>query len=77
MNVYEVVNARIMELLEQGTVPWRKTWNATSNQPTNIVSKKEYRGVNVFLLGCMPYSSAHWMSYKQCQEKGGHVRKGE
>jgi antirestriction protein ArdC len=77
MNVYEVINARMMELLEQGTVPWRKTWNATSNQPKNIVSKKEYRGVNIFLLACMPYSSAYWLTFKQCADKGGRVRKGE
>lgn len=65
-----------MELLEQGTVPWRKTWIAGSNMPKNMVSKKEYRGVNVFLLACMPYSSPYWMTYKQCQDKGGHVIKG-
>jgi antirestriction protein ArdC len=74
--VYDVVNSRIMELLEQGTVPWRKTCNAGSNMPKNMVSKKEYRGVNVFLLACMPYSSPYWMTFKQCQDKGGHVIKG-
>lgn len=74
--VYDVVNSRIMELLEQGTVPWKKPWNAVSNMPKNMISKKEYRGVNVFLLACMPYSSPYWMTYKQCQEKGGHVIKG-
>ena len=71
--VYDVVNQRIMELLENGTVPWRKTWNAGSGYPKNMVSKKEYRGVNVFLLACMPYSSPYWMTYKQCSDKGGHV----
>lgn len=76
MDVYQVINRRIMELLESGTVPWRKTWNAGSNMPKNIVSKKEYRGVNVFLLACMPYSSPYWMTYKQCVDKGGHVIKG-
>lgn len=65
-----------MELLEQGTVPWRKTWNARSNMPKNVVSKKEYRGVNVFMLACMPYSSPYWMTFKQVQDKGGHVIKG-
>lgn len=74
--VYEVVNSRIMELLESGTVPWRKTWNAGSNMPRNIVSKKEYRGVNVFLLACSEFSSPYWMTYKQCLDKGGHVIKG-
>jgi antirestriction protein ArdC len=74
--VYDVINARMMELLEQGTVPWRKTWNAASSQPKNMVSKKEYRGINVFMLACMPYSSPYWMTYKQCSDKGGHVIKG-
>jgi len=75
--VYDVVNSRIMDLLQQGTVPWRKTWSAQSNQPRNMVSKKEYRGINVFLLACMPYGSPYWMTYKQVTDKGGHVRKGE
>ena len=74
--VYEVVNSRILELLESGTVPWRKTWNAGSNMPRNIISKKEYRGVNVFLLACSEFSSPYWMTFKQCVDKGGHVIKG-
>ena len=76
IKVYEVINNRIMELLEQGTVPWRKTWHGSQLMPKNMVSKKEYRGVNVFLLACMPYSSPYWMTFKQVQDKGGHVRKG-
>jgi antirestriction protein ArdC len=75
--VYEIVNSRIMELLQQGTVPWRKTWHSESNYPKNLVSKKEYRGVNLFLLGCQEYSNPYWMTFKQCQDKGGHVCKGE
>ena len=75
--VYDIINNRIMELLESGTVPWRKTWNAGSNQPKNLVSKKDYRGINVFLLACMPYSSQYWMTFNQVKSKNGHVRKGE
>lgn len=74
---YDVINRRIMELLEQGTVPWRKTWNAETNAPKNLVSGKEYRGINLFMLGCMPYGSPYWLTYKQVQDRGGHVRKGE
>lgn len=70
---YDVINSRIMELLEQGTVPWRKPWNAESNMPKNLISRKDYRGVNVFLLSCMPY----WLTFKQVQDRGGYVRKGE
>jgi antirestriction protein ArdC len=77
INVYEVINHRIMELLEQGTIPWRKPWNAEGNMPKNLVSRKEYRGINLFLLNAMPYSSSYWMTFKQAQDKGGTVRKGE
>lgn len=76
MDVYQIVTDKIIGLLEQGTVPWRKTWNAGNNMPKNMVSKKEYRGVNVFMLACMPYSSPYWMTFKQVQDKRGHVIKG-
>ena len=75
-NVYEIINSRIIELLEKGTVPWRKPWNAQTNYPKNLVSRKEYRGINVFLLGCQQYSSQYWLTFKQVQDKGGHVLKG-
>lgn len=74
---YDVINSKIVSLLEQGTVPWRKTWNATTNMPKNLISGKEYRGINVFMLGCMPYCSPYWLTFKQVQDRGGHVRKGE
>lgn len=77
MNVYEVINQRIEELLENGTVPWRKPWNVEANMPKNLVSKKEYRGVNIFLLNCMPYGSPYWLTFNQAKEKGGNIRKGE
>jgi antirestriction protein ArdC len=76
MNVYDVVNSRIMELLEQGTVPWRKTWNVATNQPKNLISKKEYRGINVWMLANSPFSSPYWLTFKQCADKGGQVKKG-
>lgn len=75
--VTDLINQRIMELLEHGTVPWRKTWHAATNYPKNLISKKEYRGINVFMLACQEYSSPYWMTFKQCSDKGGHVRKGE
>lgn len=76
IKVYEVINNRITELLQQGTVPWRKSWHAASNYPKNLLSKKEYQGINHFLLSAMPYSSPYWLTFKQVQDKGGHVIKG-
>lgn len=76
MNVYDHVTARIIELLNFGTIPWRKPW-ISNDGPMNLISKKPYRGINSFLLNCSPYSSAYWMTYRQAAERGGQVRRGE
>lgn len=76
MNVYEKVTARIMEILETGTVPWKKPW-LSNDGPMNLISKKSYRGINSFLLNCSPYSSPYWMTFNQARQKGGSVNKGE
>jgi hypothetical protein len=47
-SVYEIITSRIVEELEKGQVPWRKPWRTLP--PANLVSKKAYRGINVFLL---------------------------
>lgn len=77
MDVYSIVTDKIVGMLKQGTIPWRKPWNAGSGMPRNLCSNREYRGVNVFLLAAMPYASPYWLTYKQAAEKGGHVRQGE
>lgn len=77
MNVYEIVTDQVCELLKAGTVPWRKPWSTLSGAPMNLVSKKHYRGINVFLLAARGFASPYWVSYKQAQELGGNVRKGE
>lgn len=77
MDVYQQVTDRIISLLERGTIPWRKSWSAGSGVPRNLVSGKEYRGINIFILSAMPYSSPYWLTYKQATDLGGHVCKGE
>ncbi len=76
MNVYEIVNDRVIKMLEAGTVPWHKPW-AEVGAPRNLVSKKPYRGINVFLLSATKYVQPWWLSYKQATDLGGYVRKGE
>ncbi len=77
MDIYEIVNKRIIELLEQEKViPWKKPWRS-SEGPRNLISKKPYRGINSFLLNCSPYESDYWLTYNQAKQKGGSVRKGE
>src|SRR5215831_11129364 len=77
MNAYNTITNRIMEQLEQGTVPWQQPWNHTAGMPRNLLSRKAYRGINVWLLASAGYSSPYWLTYRQAQDIGGYVRKGE
>jgi antirestriction protein ArdC len=74
---YERITGVIIALLEQGTVPWHKTWKASTGWPRNLVTKKPYRGINVLLLWCGKYESPFWLTLRQANLLGGTVRKGE
>ena len=76
MDIYAIVTEKIINLLEQGVVPWRRPWTVTG-LPRNLVSKKPYRGINHFLLSASKYVSPFWLTIRQANELGGHVRKGE
>jgi antirestriction protein ArdC len=75
MNIYELVTDRILKQLEAGQVPWRKTWN--TRLPKNLISGREYRGANILMLGIGGYGSRYWLTYRQAEQLGGYVRKGE
>ena len=75
--VYDIITERIIGLLKQGTVPWQKPWNVRRGFPCNLVSRKPYRGINVFLLHAMRYESPFWLTFKQAQQLGATIRKGE
>lgn len=76
MDIYAIVTEKVINLLESGIVPWRRPWTSTG-LPRNLVSKKPYRGVNFFLLSASKYVSPFWLTIRQTNELGGHVRKGE
>jgi len=76
-SVYQVITDRIIGLLQNGVIPWQQPWK-NSNQPAqNLITKKPYRGINVFLLNSLRYASPFWLTFKQAQELGGHVKRGE
>jgi len=78
MTVYELVNNQIIEAMASGSCPWRKPWQTVeAGLPVNAVSKKEYRGINLWLLGMSRFSDNRWLSFKQAQQLGGNVRRGE
>jgi antirestriction protein ArdC len=75
MNVYEVVTESILKHLEAGIVPWRRPW--LTSPPCNLVSQKNYKGINTFLLSASGMPSPYWLTYSQAVKLGGNVKKGE
>ena len=74
---YQLVTDTILAHLERGVVPWRCPWNRFTGRPRNFHTGREYQGVNVLLLGLLHLPSPWWMTFRQAQERGGGVRKGE
>ena len=74
MKAYEIITDRILENLEQGVVPWQRPGQVT--RPRNLITGKEYRGVNVLMLGMEGYNCSYWATFKQIKQAGGSVVKG-
>jgi antirestriction protein ArdC len=75
VTTYDIITEKITKRLEEGDIPWKKPWKA--QLPRNLITNKPYRGMNLLLLGSEEYASPYWLTFKQAQEKGGHVKKGE
>ena len=72
MDIYKEVTDRIIAQMENGIIPWRKPWIA-SNQAVSHVTGKAYSLLNQMMLG----RAGEYVTFKQCQQEGGKVKKGE
>lgn len=84
-DIYERITTRIIADLEQGVRPWMQPWNA-EHAAGRIVRPLRangvaYRGINTIMLWSEAvtkgFAAPIWMTFKQAQELGAHVRKGE
>ena len=74
-SVYEIITEKIIKQLESGVAPWHKPW--TSQTPANLITQKEYRGLNVFTLASHGFPSRFWLTFNQATKLGGRIRGGE
>jgi len=74
MRVEEIVTNQILDLLGKGKIPWKQSWS--DNLPMNLISKREYSGINLFLLSILGYSSPYFLTFNQVQQVKGHIKKG-
>ncbi|MQW34771.1 ArdC family protein [Sinorhizobium meliloti] len=82
-DTYQRITDTIIEQLEAGTKPWIRPWRGSSRG--SLVPRRAtgeaYRGINVLMLWLASelagYEENTWMTYRQAQDLGGQVRKGE
>jgi len=72
--VPEIITKNMVKQLRQGVAPWRKPWSTSI--PRNLISRKPYRGLNVFLPATQGYGSPFWLTFKQAKQSGVHVQLG-
>jgi len=77
MSKFDDVTKQIKKKLEAGTPPWIKPWNGGGMPMPIRFNGEMYQGINVILLWLQERTAPTWMTYKQAQEIGGQVRKGE
>jgi antirestriction protein ArdC len=77
----ETITAAIVAKLEAGTRPWVQPWTGASVSRPLRACGTPYRGINVLWLWMAAeaagHSSPYWMTYRQAQQLGAQVRKGE
>ncbi|MDD2324516.1 MAG: zincin-like metallopeptidase domain-containing protein [Alphaproteobacteria bacterium] len=84
-NIYSHVTDKIIADLEKGVRPWQKPWNSAHTSGRIVRPRRHnglpYNGVNILLLWSEAYDKGYqsptWMTFRQAQEYGGHIRKGE
>jgi antirestriction protein ArdC len=84
-DVYTKITNRIIADLEQGVRPWMRPWSAdhAAGKITRPLRHNgiPYKGINVVMLWSASvmkgYACPLWLTFKQAQELGGNVRKGE
>jgi len=83
-SLYQEVTERIIAELEQGRVPWVQPWGrarAGLGLPKNAATSRRYSGINILILwGAVierGFPAQAWLTFRQAQDLGGTVRKGE
>lgn len=75
--VYEIITNRIIQLMDEGEIPWNRPYNSNASDfAKNLITNKEYRGINRWLLFGR-YPSPYYLTSKQAKKLGGRVKREE
>lgn len=75
MNVKDIIQAKVLECLENGIPAWVRPYRMIGRPMSH--RKRLYNGINVLMLSSCCYASPIWLTYKNVKEEGGYVIEGE
>lgn len=75
-SIYQRITDIICEKLKQGEIPWEKPFTAPGIFPMNLVSMKQYQGINQIVLQSCGFSSPFFLTFNQIKQLGGSVKPG-
>ena len=74
----QVLADRLIEQMKTNTAPWQKPWESSNpGHPYNAINIQPYRGYNNLALITSGYDDPRWLTFKQAQDLGCNVKKGE
>ena len=84
IDVHEAITAKIVAAIEAGAGDFQMPWHRPGvafTLPVNALTEKQYRGSNILSLWIdaddKKFEHQVWATYKQWEELGAQVRKGE
>jgi len=82
-DVYTKVTDKVVAGLQKDGLKWFCPWaksEGVMGMPINNATGKAYKGINILLLSAAcadnGFEYNEWLTYKQCADKGGQVKKG-
>ena len=73
-DLYAEITNRFIAELDKGRIPWKKPWKSDGTMAISHVTGRAYSFLNQMLLHFRP---GEYLTFKQCSEEGGRIRKGE
>ena len=75
----KTITEQVITLMQENNSNWIKSWHDDKSLalPINAVTKNHYQGINILRLWLTCKETSQWATYRQWQESGKQVKKGE
>jgi len=75
--IYEKITQDFFDTVSEHGTDWKKQWVGDSEMPINMVSKKNYSGINFLILSFQKMTSPFWGTLKQFKDADLRIKSDE